>query len=197
MEPTIRLLVGLGNPDSKYFRTRHNIGREFIDFVAEQHNLPLKKSRQAEIIRLPAFFSTSLAEPIVAARLMCYMNESGPAIKSVMMSENIKPEQILVIVDDFMIPFGTLRLRPQGSSGGHNGLKSIIETLGSDNFGRLRIGVGPVPENEDPADFVLQRFTKPEQANFSAVFNGIRDGVSALLDHGFQKAMTVANKIHV
>lgn len=184
----LRLVVGLGNPTSKYARTRHNVGREFVEFLAEEFKESFKPSRQAEILRLPIF---------IAAKLDCFMNESGGPIKSLMMKENIPVEDMAIIVDDFMIPFGTLRLRADGSSGGHNGLKSIIEVLGTDKFPRLRVGVGPVPEMDDPKDFVLEKFTRDEMSAMPKIYNSIKSGLEVIAESGVQKAMNAVNKSHL
>ncbi len=122
------------------------------------------------------------------------MNESGPALKNLLAKENVSIQETLVVVDDFMIPFGSLRLRQNGSSGGHNGLKSIIEVFGTEDFPRLRVGVGPVPPSEDPADFVLESFTKKEETEIPAIFDRITDGISLLVREGYNKAMTALNK---
>lgn len=125
------------------------------------------------------------------------MNESGGPVKQLMMTGNAKPEELLVVVDDFMIPFGTLRLRPGGSSGGHNGLKSIIEVLGTDQFPRLRMGVGPVPMEQDPADFVLQKFSRTEQSTLPKLFSAAKSGLDAVVAEGVQKAMNTINKFYL
>lgn len=184
----LRLVVGLGNPTPKYSHTRHNVGREFIDFLSTQEKEKFTHSRQAEILRLPVF---------VAAKLDCFMNESGIPVKKLMDAGPAAPDQTLIVVDDFMIPFGTLRLRPGGSSGGHNGLKSIIEQIGSDQFPRLRVGVGPVPEGEDPADFVLKKFKKDELTKLPELFSAIQSALQILVTDGFQKAMNTVNKSYL
>jgi PTH1 family peptidyl-tRNA hydrolase len=184
----LRLVVGLGNPSPKYGRTRHNVGREFIEFLASETKEVFKKSRQAEILRLPIF---------IGAKLDCFMNESGGPVKELLMTANAKLDEILIVVDDFMIPFGTLRLRPGGSSGGHNGLKSIIEVLGTDQFARLRVGVGPVPEGLDPADFVLQKFTRDEQSSLPKLYAAVNDGIDAIVAGDVQKAMNSVNKSYL
>jgi PTH1 family peptidyl-tRNA hydrolase len=161
-----RLIVGLGNPKPSYDYTRHNVGRRWIE--AAQH--PSGRV-------LPSF-----------------MNESGPALRQLLAKEKIAIEETLVIVDDFMIPFGSLRLRKDGSAGGHNGLKSIIETFGTENFPRLRVGIGPVPGSEDPADFVLETFTKKEEKELPVIFDRITDGINLLVREGYNKAMTALNQ---
>ncbi len=156
-----------------------------MDFLAEENKESFHKSRQSEILRLPIF---------IGAKLDCFMNESGGPVKQLMMTANAKPDEILIVVDDFMIPFGTLRLRPGGSSGGHNGLKSIIEVLGTDQFPRMRMGVGPVPVGVDPADFVLQKFTRDEQSSLPKLYAAVQTALADIADHGVQKAMNNVNK---
>jgi PTH1 family peptidyl-tRNA hydrolase len=115
-------------------------------------------------------------------------------LKQLLAKENVSIAETLVLVDDFMIPFGSLRLRKTGSSGGHNGLKSIIEAFGTEDFPRLRVGVGPVPSSEDPADFVLETFTKKEETEIPTIFDKITDGINLLVREGFEKAMTALNQ---
>lgn len=166
------LVVGLGNPTAKYRRTRHNVGREFVEQASSQ----------------PGF---------IFATLDCFMNESGGPVKGLLRKHNLTPDKLVVVVDDFMIPFGTLRLRSEGSSGGHNGLNSIIDVLQTKNFPRLRVGVGPVPEGQDPADFVLERFTKQEDAALPKMFEAIQASLNSLAADGVQKAMSFTNKTHL
>lgn len=197
MENLPRLLVGLGNPTDDYTRTRHNIGRRFIDHLAESTKSRFDELRQAETIRLPVFCGVPVNPPLICARLTSFMNSSGPALKSATEKLNLKPSEILVIVDDFMIPFGSLRLRPKGSSGGHNGLKSIFEAFGTEEIPRLRIGIGPTPEGEDPADYVLKRFSKLEESRLPELYRTVEDSIALLLKEGYEKAMTATNKVHL
>lgn len=126
--------------------------------------------------------------------LDCFMNESGPALKRVIEAEGVPPEKTLIVVDDFMIPLGTLRLRTKGSSGGHNGLNSIIATLGHDQFPRLRLGIGPVDPGMDPADFVLKKFSRDQYEKIKLIFGWLEDkGIKALLEEGAGKAMNAIN----
>jgi PTH1 family peptidyl-tRNA hydrolase len=124
------------------------------------------------------------------------MNQSGFPVKNLLQQENLGVDRLLVVVDDFMIPFGSLRLRPAGSSGGHNGLKSLIEVLATEAFPRLRVGVGPVPGGLDPADFVLDRFTADEQKGLPTLYKVMREGIEVFLNEGEQKAMSFLNKEH-
>lgn len=193
MDNSIRLIVGLGNPDARYERTRHNIGREFVDFLAESRKLDYNKSKGCDVIRLNDWEGTSLSHSVTCARLPSFMNTSGPVLKDLALKENAAPHQILIVLDDFMIPFGTLRLRGKGSSGGHNGLKSIFEAFGSEEIPRLRFGIGPVPPGEDPADFVLKRFSAAELKSLPTFFEGTRAGLLTLFDGGLEKAMNRLN----
>lgn len=168
------LVVGLGNPSLRYNHTRHNVGREFVDYLAD-----LKEKN------------------FLLAKLDCFMNESGGPVKRLLEKENLAPSSLLVVVDDFMIPFGTLRLRTRGSSGGHNGLKSIIEHLGTEDFPRLRVGVGPVPDGDDPADFVLEKFTRKELSSLPKLFDSMKQVLDTLTAKGFERAMNETNKAHL
>jgi PTH1 family peptidyl-tRNA hydrolase len=193
----LRLIVGLGNPGSSYQDTRHNFGREFIDYVAVQNKQKFESNGPAELLRLPVFFSEQLPNPLLVLKLRCYMNESGGPLQIIMQREGLKPNQLLVLVDDFMIPFGSLRLRQKGSDGGHNGLKSIIASLGTQEFGRLRLGIGPVPVGEDPADFVLHSFSREEKEKVPKMYNAMKDSLLILIKEGYEKAMNLANKVHL
>jgi PTH1 family peptidyl-tRNA hydrolase len=197
MEPPIRLVVGLGNPPSSYRRTRHNVGREFVDYLAEASDQPFETHRQAEFARLPLLSGLELPEPLILAKLGCFMNESGPALMRVLKSKNIAFNEVLVVADDFMIPFGSLRLRPQGSSGGHNGLKSIIEAGQTDRFARLRVGIGPVPPGEAPADFVLNQFPLEKYRQLPYIYDAMIGCLRVLISEGYDKAMSVTNKTHL
>jgi PTH1 family peptidyl-tRNA hydrolase len=125
------------------------------------------------------------------------MNESGPALNGFMKKKGIRPNEILVIVDEFMINFGTLRFGQKGSAGGHNGMKSIIDALGTQEFMRLRVGIGPVPPPQDPAEFVLKKFTKQEAELLPKLFEVLNESVQILVENGFEKAATFANKNHL
>ncbi len=188
----LRLVVGLGNPTPTYKRTRHNVGRDFVDALCgTDHLSDFRTQGQVEV--------TKAFEPndIFVLKSLSFMNESGPALLGFMKKKGIKPEEILVIVDEFMIPFGTLRLGLKGSAGGHNGMKSIIEVLGTQEFKRLRVGIGPVPDGQDPADFVLRKFTPTEQNALPRIFDAIRTCIQLFHQEGFEKAATLTNKNHL
>lgn len=157
----MRLVVGLGNPGQEYQNTRHNIGFMVIDSYANANNLSfrMKKDFKGEIYIDKDF---CLLKPTT------YMNLSGESVRSVASFYKIKPEDILIVSDDFNIPFLKLRLREKGSAGGHNGLKSIIQELGSQEFNRLRVGLGSPEINT--INFVLSRFSKEETKKIEEIY---------------------------
>ncbi len=156
----MRAVVGLGNPSPEYAATRHNAGFLLADAVAEHWQLP--PFRRAE--RARATEGTVAGVPVRILKPTTFMNRSGAALASLRADPAFAPSRdLLILVDDFQIPLGTFRLRPDGSAGGHNGLKSIEGALQSQLYARLRVGVGPLPEGtEDWADYVLAPF-EPEQ----------------------------------
>jgi PTH1 family peptidyl-tRNA hydrolase len=154
------LLVGLGNPGEKYKNTRHNVGFKAIDFFANQHSLVFRDSVR---------FRGSLAQgciqgkQVILLKPMTFMNVSGESIKSCMEYFSIAQEKILIVCDDITIALGKIRMRMKGSSGGHNGLKSVSLSLATEEFARLRIGVDFPQLEEDLSDYVLGHFTKEQQ----------------------------------
>jgi peptidyl-tRNA hydrolase, PTH1 family len=167
----LKLVVGLGNPGAKYARTRHNIGYRVIDAL---------ESSAPEGVRL--FKPESV-----------YMNEAGRPVAELMRRNGIQPNELLVICDDFSIPLKTLRIRFGGSFGGHNGLLSIIQSLGTPEIPRLRIGIGPVPEGDDPADFVLKNFSREESAIVEAMVGVGAEAAKTVLKNGLEVAMNQYN----
>lgn len=170
----IKLVVGLGNPGKKYEKTRHNIGYRVAHLLREDHSLPEEAVFQLQ----PPFL----------------MNEHGIPVGELARYKRMSPAEILVVMDDFSIPLGTLRLRPGGSSGGHNGLKSILETFAITAVPRLRIGIGPVPEGEDPKDFVLRSFTKEEETKVRLdIIPRAAEAARRTVQEGLEKAMNEFN----
>jgi peptidyl-tRNA hydrolase, PTH1 family len=185
----VKLILGLGNPGLRYTKTRHNLGAEVAGEAAVKLGISLSHStHQAEWGR--GIFA---GEPVVIARPLTYMNNSGEAARALTHYFKITPEQILVLSDDLNLALGQLRFRSQGSDGGHNGLKSLIEQLQTKAFNRLRIGInrptGPMPI----ADFVLSRFAKEEQPVVEETINRAMQAVLCWLEFGLAKAMQVYN----
>ena len=153
------LVAGLGNPGKQYDMTRHNIGFEVIDYMAEKLDVKVNK------LKFKALYGETKIgmEKVLLVKPQTYMNLSGDSIRDFCNFYKIPPENVIIINDDIAIEAGRLRVRSKGSAGGHNGLKSIIYQLNSDNFPRIRVGVGaPKHEDYDLADFVLGRFSKEE-----------------------------------
>jgi len=153
------LIVGLGNPGKQYDMTRHNIGFHVIDYIADQKSVKVNK------LKFKALYGETVidGEKVLLVKPQTYMNLSGESVREFCSFYKIAPENVIVINDDVSLPPGKIRIRQKGSAGGHNGLKSIIYQLNSDNFPRVKIGVGsPSHEGYDLADFVLGRFTKEE-----------------------------------
>lgn len=153
------LIIGLGNPGARYLPTRHNLGFRVLDRLAEKTGAAgFREKENALVCRagLPGI-------ELLLAKPTTYVNNSGAAVLALLVREGLDPGRLLVVCDDLSIPFGEFRLRGQGSSGGHNGLQSIIDRIGPD-FARLRIGIGPAPEGVDWADFVLSPFSPEEES---------------------------------
>jgi PTH1 family peptidyl-tRNA hydrolase len=180
----VRAVVGLGNPGPKYERTRHNIGFLVADHLAAgaawstQHNALTARWRRA-------------GEEVLLVKPQTYMNRSGTAVRSLAAEVGSEPAQILVVFDDFLLDFGRLRLRRGGSDGGHNGLASVLQELGSDQVPRLRLGVGPVPDEADDIDFVLAPFGETEDVDGLVDSGGA--AVETWLSEGIEAAMNRFN----
>ena len=175
----MRAVVGLGNPGPEYAATRHNAGFLLADAVAEHWNLP--PFRRAE--RARATEGTVSGVPVRILKPTTFMNRSGAALASLRAEPTFAPARdLLILVDDFQIPLGTFRLRNDGSAGGHNGLKSIESALQSQQYSRLRIGVGPLPEGTaDWADYVLAPFEPEELEQVEALMPQMIESVAQWL----------------
>ena len=192
--PARALIVGLGNPGEEYAATRHNVGFEVVDLLARRWGCAFERSRL--VTGLVATASPS-GLPVDRVRLFkptTYMNLCGPAYVRALKVFEAEPPGALVVVDDFMLDFGRLRLRPDGSCGGHNGLRSIEGALGAQAYPRLRIGIGPVPGGRDPADFVLCRYNAAERKELPFLIEAAADAALTWLAHGMAKAMERHNR---
>ena len=183
-------LLGLGNPGRDYHRTRHNLGFDLVDLLCDQ--LRAKKTRETDfLIEFQARFRDRL---ITLAKPMTYMNLSGLAAMDLLQQHSLMPEELLVAVDDFSLPLGTLRLRTDGSDGGHNGLADIIDRLQTENFPRLRMGIGPAADNMDTADFVLSKFASDEIESAARMVELAAEAVTFANTHRFELAMSKYNR---
>ena len=183
----MKAIVGLGNPGREYAGTRHNIGFEVIDEVARRWNVRLRPWKSAADLAMVTGRSAVLVEP------QTFMNLSGDAVGRVAAFHKLEPADVLVVVDEVQLPLGRIRLRRSGSAGGHNGLKSIIQHIGT-GFPRLRIGVGRGDPKWDLADHVLSRFGREEREAVAEAVTRAADAVEMFVDEGIEVAMNRFNQ---
>ncbi|CAH8381145.1 unnamed protein product [Eruca vesicaria subsp. sativa] len=184
------LIVGLGNPGKKFQGTRHNIGFEMVDALAEAEGIPMNT------VNFKALFGKGVIGniPIMLAKPQTFMNASGESVGQIVSFYKIPLKQVLVVYDDLDLPFGKLRLLPKGGHGGHNGMRSIIDRLkGSRDFPRLRIGIGRPPGKMDTANYVLRQFNKQEQEELDYTFQTGLEAIRIMLLEGFNKSATFVN----
>jgi peptidyl-tRNA hydrolase, PTH1 family len=186
-----RLVVGLGNPGPEYEGTRHNIGFELVDLMVSQ-----REGKWQRESKLKAKIAIDGAG-VCWAKPLTYMNLSGTAVARIARSRGLKPDQILVVYDDIALPLGRLRFRAEGSAGGHNGIKSMIASLATETFSRLRIGIGESRESGPEGglvEHVLGRFSPEERPEVEKVLAIAADGVNCVLSEGLAAAMNRFNR---
>ena len=195
----MRLIVGLGNPGREYVGTRHNVGFEVVDALAERLGWvgPGDFDRLAKAKFDGLAFEGVLTratgddEKLVLLKPVTFMNASGRSVKTAMSFHKIEPTDVLIVLDDLALPCGKLRLRPGGSSGGHNGLKDISRALGTDDYPRLRIGIDPAPGRVPGRDYVLQRFSDDQRATLDLA--KAAGACATWADAGIDRAMNQFN----
>jgi PTH1 family peptidyl-tRNA hydrolase len=184
----VKVVIGLGNPGARYAQTRHNIGWMVLDRLAERAGWSGRgRERDASRVVMGRYLGLDL----VLAKPLTYMNESGIAVRKILARERAPLHDLLVVVDDFALPFGKLRFRERGSHGGHNGLRSIVDELDTEAFSRLRIGIGD--PNRRGADHVLSTFHAHERASLDEVIDAAADGVETWARDGTARAANVFN----
>jgi PTH1 family peptidyl-tRNA hydrolase len=186
---SVYLIVGLGNPGPKYAANRHNVGFRCLDHLASVHGLTFDKRQKKARVGL----GTVDGHRVVLVKPQTFMNDSGRAVIPLAHFYQVPPERWLVIYDDLDLPFGTLRMRPEGGSGGHKGMRSIIEQLGGQNFSRLRVGIGRPPGQMDPAAYVLRDFSEEEQELLEDLFDRAVVAIESWLAEGVEMAMSRHN----
>ena len=183
-------MVGLGNPGRQYEATRHNVGFAVVDRLAARWGIPWQSSRFEALVAQHG----SGPEKVFLAKPLTYMNRSGRAVAALCRYYRLRPEdQVLVICDDFQLPLGRLRFRPGGSAGGQKGLADVLLHLGTQNVPRLRVGVGPLPPEEDPARFVLARFAGQEREAAETMIRLAAEAAQDWLQHGIPYCMNRYN----
>jgi PTH1 family peptidyl-tRNA hydrolase len=187
------LVVGLGNPGPEYVGTRHNVGFEVLDVLARRWKVEFEPNKLVQGHAATAFPPGLPVDRVRLVKPMTYMNLCGPSYAKALKVFEAEVAGALVVVDDFMMDFGRLRLRADGSSGGHNGLKSIEGAVGA-AYPRLKVGIGTPPNGRDPADFVLSRYAAVERKELPFVLEEAADAVVTWLAAGMEKAMERHNR---
>jgi len=175
------VVVFLGNPGPEYERTRHNLGFWTADILAEKLKCRFEPGQGDFVIAQKRM----RGEPLCLVKPTTYVNRSGHAVAQLVENRRITPSQVIVVCDDFTLDEGRIRLRRKGSDGGHNGLKSIIAQLGTEEFPRIRLGTGPVPENVDPVDFVLAKVGENDINTLRELADRASEAVIDLVTRGF------------
>lgn len=185
----VKLVVGLGNPGSQYEGSRHNVGFMVVDLLARRKRVGVTQRRFHALVGQ----CEVCGEQVLLAKPLTYMNRSGYAVRAIAGWYEVGISDIMVVVDDMALEPGRLRVRPKGSDGGHNGLKSIIALLGSDEFPRVRVGIGRPGPAEDAVSYVLGWFARAEFAVMSEAFGRAADAVEAWAASGIDAAMNRFN----
>jgi len=187
----VKCIVGLGNPGRKYEMTRHNIGFLVLDELAKRHRLCFRRSLR---------FSAQLArgrigsERVLLIKPQLFMNRSGQAIGPILRKEGAQADNLLMVFDDVALEWGQLRLRAQGSDGGHNGVRSVLSTLGEDAFDRIRVGIGLKPDKVSLSGYVLGLFSATERRELEEVVQRAVDAIEGVCSTGIDRAMNDFNR---
>ncbi|MBO4952924.1 MAG: aminoacyl-tRNA hydrolase [Lachnospiraceae bacterium] len=185
----MKIIVGLGNPTREYAGTRHNVGFSVIYNISDAYNIPVETKKHKALIGKGVIEG----EKVVLAMPQTYMNLSGESVRELMDFYKCELSDLIVIYDDISLDVGKLRIRAKGSAGGHNGIKNIIAHLGTQEFARIKIGVGEKPAKMDLADYVLGHFSKEEQPVIRESADRAREAVATILTEGIASAMNKFN----
>ena len=185
----MHLIVGLGNPTKQYEGTRHNVGFETIDRIAAENQIRVEEKKHK------ALYGSGYieGEKVILAKPQTFMNLSGESVRELSDYYKIPAENIIVIYDDISLDVGQLRIRKKGSAGGHNGIKNIIAHLGTQEFPRIKVGVGDKPPRMDLADYVLSRFSKEDREKMEQAFKDAAEAVEVMIAEGPDAAMNQFN----
>ena len=184
------LIVGLGNPGEKYRDTRHNLGFRCVDAVAGRWGIKVNERRPKAVLGRGG----RAGQEVTLAKPRTFMNNSGEGVEYLLTRFGARPDNLLIVYDEMELPLGTLRLRPAGSDGGHNGIRSIIAAIHTQNFPRLRIGIGHPPPGGDPVEHVLGRFADDETQAVADSITRAADAIDCLLEEGIDAAMNRFNR---
>lgn len=188
--PHTKLIVGLGNPDQKYHKTRHNFGFLVVESLAEKLNIKFNQCRYAK-----ALIGSAQKDhvKIILALPQTYMNLSGMAVEAIVGFDKIHLEDMIIVVDDLHLDFGQIRLRLKGSDAGHNGLKSISTCLSSNQYARLKLGIGKPSIDVSQSNYVLEKFTKEENQHIGKMIEKAENCLYLWLNGSYQEAMSKFN----
>ena len=183
------MIAGLGNPGKEYNNTRHNIGFAFIDALAQEYDINVMD------VKLKALTGKGMigGQKVLLVKPLTFMNLSGESVREAADFYKVDPEHIIVIYDDISLDVGQLRIRKKGSAGGHNGIKNIIAHLGTQEFPRIKVGVGDKPPRMDLADYVLSRFSKEDREKMEQAFKDAAEAVEVMIAEGPDAAMNRFN----
>lgn len=183
------IIAGLGNPESKYDKTRHNIGFRLIDELAARNGITFSDRKHNGLVGKGIISG----EKVILLKPLTYMNLSGECVGPAADYYKVEPENVIILFDDISLDVGRIRIRKKGSAGGHNGIKSIIAHLGSENFPRLKFGVGDKPKEMDLADYVLGRFSSQDETTVSEGIKRACEAVECMIGEGCDAAMNKYN----
>ena len=184
------LIAGLGNPENEYSGTRHNMGFYTINMISEEYKIKVEKKKFSALYEK----ANIEGEEIILLKPQTYMNLSGNSIRECANFYKIKPENIIIIYDDKDLEPGKIRIRKKGSAGGHNGVKSVIENLGTQEISRIRVGIGKPQQNSDMINYVIGKVPKEEQEKLQQGVEKAKEATIEILKNGIDKAMNKFNK---
>lgn len=186
----MKVIAGLGNPGREYAQTKHNVGFWVIDKIAEDYNITINKIKHKAFVGEGSIFENK----VMLVKPQTYMNLSGESIGEILRFYKLPISELIVIFDDISLPPGATRIRERGSAGGHNGIKSIINHLGTDEFLRVKVGIGEKPNGWDLADYVTSVFSKDDLAEVQSGVCKAKRAVELILTEGIQSAMNQTNQ---
>ena len=191
MEPEF-LVVGLGNPGEEYADSPHNLGFRVVDRLAERNAIRVTRKENTAYVGLGTFGS----RPVAVAQPQTFMNLSGPSVKGLLERYGLKADRLIVVYDELDLPFGTLRIKPKGSAAGHNGVQSIIGSIGTNEFTRVRLGIRPVDGRSigEGAKFVLAPFKRAQKQEVEDTVTVAAEAVESIIAEGVEKTMAVYNR---
>lgn len=185
------IIAGLGNPTSRYDKTRHNVGFEVIDYLAKKYGIDVDTKKHKALIGKGMIAS----EKVLLVKPQTFMNLSGESIREITDYYKADESDLIVIYDDISLNVGQIRIRAKGSAGGHNGIKNIIQHMGTQNFWRIKVGIGEKPAHRDLADYVLGHFQGEEKEIMQEAFANAADAAAVMISEGIDTAMNRFNRV--